>query len=36
VRGNDDKVLLDLNYSAFRSELFELDVSEVYRKALMI
>ena len=29
MRGNDDKVLLDLNYSAFQSELFELDVSEL-------
>ncbi len=29
MSGNDDKVLLDLNYPAFQSELFELDASDV-------
>lgn len=28
MSGNDDKVLLDLNYPAFQAELFELDASE--------
>jgi hypothetical protein len=29
VSGDDDKVLLDLNYPAFQSELFELDAPEL-------
>jgi hypothetical protein len=29
VSGNDDKVLLDLNFPAFQSELFDLDASEL-------
>jgi len=29
VSGNDDKVLLDLNYPAFQSELFDLDAPEL-------
>ena len=29
MSGNDDKVLLDLNYPAFQSELFDLDASDV-------
>lgn len=29
MSGNNDKVLLDLNYPAFQSELFELDASEL-------
>ena len=29
MSGNDDKVLLDLNYPAFQSELFEVDASEL-------
>jgi hypothetical protein len=29
VSGNDDKVLLDLNYPGFQSELFELDATEL-------
>lgn len=29
MSGNDAKVLLDLNYPAFQSELFALDVAEV-------
>ena len=29
MSGNDAKVLLDLNYPGFQSELFDLDVSEV-------
>jgi len=29
VSGNDDKVLLDLNYPAFQSELFSLDTPEL-------
>jgi len=29
VSGNDDKVLLDLNYPAFQSELFEMDAAEI-------
>jgi hypothetical protein len=29
VSGNDDKVLLDLNYPAFQSELFDLDASDL-------
>jgi len=33
VSGNDDKVLLDLNYPAFQDELFDLDVPEI-RKSI--
>lgn len=29
MSGNDDKVLLDLNYPAFQSELFDLDASDI-------
>ena len=29
MSGNDDKVLLDLNYPAFQSELFEMDAPEI-------
>ncbi len=29
MSGNDDKVLLDLNYPGFQAELFDLDVAEV-------
>ncbi|MBP8296474.1 MAG: hypothetical protein KAX84_10235 [Burkholderiales bacterium] len=29
MSGNDERVLLDLNYPAFQSELFELDASEI-------
>ena len=29
MSGNDDKVLLDLNYPAFQSELFSLDTPEL-------
>ena len=29
MTGNEDKVLLDLNYPAFQSELFELNASEL-------
>jgi len=29
VSGNDDKVLLDLNYPAFQSELFEMHAPEI-------
>ena len=29
MSGNDAKVLLDLNYPGFQSELFDLDASEV-------
>lgn len=29
MSGDDDKVLLDLNYPAFQSELFELDAPEL-------
>ena len=29
MSGNDAKVLLDLNYPEFQSELFDLDISEV-------
>ena len=33
MSGNDDKVLLDLNYPVFQDELFNLDVSEI-RKSI--
>ncbi|MDR3390956.1 MAG: hypothetical protein P4L77_04395 [Sulfuriferula sp.] len=29
MSGNDDKVLLDLNYPAFQNELFDLDATEI-------
>lgn len=29
MKGNDDKVLLDLNYPAFQNELFDLDAPEI-------
>ena len=29
MSGNDDKVLLDLNYPEFQTELFDLDISEL-------
>lgn len=29
MKGNDAKVLLDLNYPGFQAELFDLDVSEL-------
>lgn len=29
MSGNDDKVLLDLNYPAFQAELFDLDAPEL-------
>lgn len=29
MSGNDDKILLDLNYPAFQDELFDLDIPEI-------
>lgn len=35
MSGNDDKVLLDLNYPAFQDELFDLDAPEI-KKSIKI